>query len=116
VERRLAEERKWLNLTLAIIAAFTVSVLPVSIFFALSVAGVRSHPAVQLAVWWLLVAGSFLNLAIYTLMNDNMKRSLGHAWRFLAFKAAGGGEWTTGEAVTVETKSKSKAASSGKKT
>lgn len=30
--------------------------------------------------------GSFLNLIIYTLLNDNMKRSIRYAVRFTAFK------------------------------
>ncbi len=39
-----------------------------------------------LLVWWLLVSGSFLNLIIYTLLNDNMRRGLALSWRLLAFR------------------------------
>ncbi len=41
---------------------------------------------ITLLVWWLLVSGSFLNLIIYTLLNDSMKRSLVLSWRMLGFK------------------------------
>ena len=41
---------------------------------------------VTLLVWWLLVAGSFLNLIIYTLLNDNMRHSLSLSFRMLAYK------------------------------
>ncbi len=33
----------------------------------------------QLIVWWLLVTGALLNMVIYALMNDNMRRTIKHA-------------------------------------
>ncbi len=33
------------------------------------------------------MSGSFLNLIIYTFLNDNMRRSLSLSWRLLAYKA-----------------------------
>ena len=58
MNKRLNDERKWLHLTLAIIMAFMVSVLPVFVFYLSSVLGVEAHPVVQLVVWWLLVSES----------------------------------------------------------
>ena len=40
-----------------------------------------SFPA--LIVWWLFISGSFINLVIYTSLNDSMKRSISHAKRLI---------------------------------
>ena len=40
-----------------------------------------SFPA--LIVWWLFIYGSFINLVIYTSLNDSMKRSISHAKRLI---------------------------------
>ena len=48
LKRRLNDEKKWLHLTLAIIVAFVVSVVPVFIFYMLSLMGVTSPPVIQL--------------------------------------------------------------------
>ena len=44
--RRVTEERKWLHLTVAIIAGFTVSVVPVFVCYILWVSHVRTPPYV----------------------------------------------------------------------
>ena len=44
--RRVSEERKWLHLTVAIIAGFTVSVVPVFVCYILWVLHVRTPPYV----------------------------------------------------------------------
>lgn len=55
----MAEEKKWLHLTMAIIVAFAVSVFPVFVFYILSIFGIKMHPVFQLAVWWLLISGKY---------------------------------------------------------
>ncbi len=56
------------------------------VFYLLSVFHVRTPPYVELAVWWLLISGSFINLVIYTSLNDSMKKSITHAVEFTLFK------------------------------
>lgn len=87
--RRVAEERNWLHLTVAIIAGFIVSVVPVFLVYMLSVFHVRIPPYVVLAVWWLLISGSFINLLIYTYF---MKKSIAHARDYVMFKIGVGAD------------------------
>ncbi|XP_059081126.1 uncharacterized protein LOC131878967 [Tigriopus californicus] len=86
MQRRLKEERSWMHLTAAIIIGFVISVVPVFIFYMLSIFSIACPPVVQLFVWWLLVSGSFLNLIIYTFLNKKMKRSLLLSWRHVVLR------------------------------
>ena len=71
---------------MSIFLAFVISVVPVFIFYMLSVFEIRTPPVLQLVVWWLLVSGAFLNLVIYSVMNEKMKRSIRYGAKFVAFK------------------------------
>ncbi len=48
VDKRIAEERKWLHLTVAIIVAFMISVVPVFFFYVASLLGLRSGSCVPI--------------------------------------------------------------------
>ncbi len=43
LDKRISEERKWLHLTVAIIAAFMISVVPVFFFYLASLIGLRQN-------------------------------------------------------------------------
>ena len=74
---RIAEERRWLRTTLAVAAAFLVTVTPLFMSFTISSTFNITIPAiVHLIVWWLLVTGAALDIIIYACMNATMRKSI----------------------------------------
>ena len=83
LQRRVDEERRWFLQSSLILIGFLTSLLPIFIFYLLSITSIFTpHPYFELTVWMLFFSGATFNFIIYNFLNPSFRNK----FRILFFK------------------------------
>ena len=74
LQRRVDEERRWFLQSSLILIGFLTSLLPIFIFYLLSITSIFTpHPYFELTVWMLFFSGATFNFIIYNFLNPSFR-------------------------------------------
>ena len=75
MDKRTEEERRWFYQSCAILLGFSISLVPVFVFYIISTtSNIDIHPIFDLLAWWLFFSGSSFNFIIYNFINPTFRK------------------------------------------